>query len=281
MNGRTYDISAFKNSIDIREVLGHFGYGTAINRNIKCPGNEHEDNKPSARIYLDKNICKCFSCDNRFSTIDIVMKNAEVETWQEACDYMIENFDCKGFYTDKNKENEEQEKFPLTRQEILDLGLSPKSMFVENPFKPDEKIRMDLYLLWKDDREAFNEMIGGKTFEAIDYFKDRIKQAEKDIQLCQVHQDFYIEKSESGLTIDELVADYKADFEKYTPNDDPEKNSYEIKALQMYYKIDEIKTLTIPLLQETLNHMIELNKIYGKYYSEIEQDKIEDEKDDR
>ena len=140
MNGRTYDISAFKNSIDIREVLGHFGYGTAINRNIKCPGNEHEDNKPSARIYLDKNICKCFSCDNRFSTIDIVMKNAEVETWQEACDYMIENFDCKGFYTDKNKENEEQENFPLTRQEILDLGLSPKSMFVENPFKPDEKI---------------------------------------------------------------------------------------------------------------------------------------------
>lgn len=178
MKGRYYDTSGINHGVSIASVMESLGLGCSTRKNIPCPAPDHPDKKPSARIYTDRNICRCFSCNRTFSVIDVVQISLGTD-WKEACDYLIENFGCEGLYEDRDPSSKE-EMFPLTKTDLEALGLNAPSRPVPVKVRYDERtdravpietVSFSLRDFWKEDREGFNELIHDKAVEMQEHFR--------------------------------------------------------------------------------------------------------------
>lgn len=263
MKGRQYDLDGIKSSVDIREVLEHFGYNAPINRNMKCPGADHDDNNPSAHIYMKSNRCTCFACGRSFSNIDVVMENSDASTWQEACDYLIDNFDCNGLYEDASERKDPTERFPLSRSDIRELGLSTASSSTVSPVT-GTAIRQDLYILWKEDRNACKDLIARKALEQISNVREDIEEVEKDIRKSDRIIALAIHNTGRDVTLDDLMTEYKSGVDYSKP-------AFEYYAIREYY-IREDKELKKRMLTEKLAR---LKDTFGRYKEFIDRELLD------
>ncbi len=177
MRDRYYDLSRFTQDISIKDVFAELGLENSTRKNIPCPSPDHADKRPSAHIYTDRNICRCFSCNRSFDTIDMVKMTLGAD-WREACDFLIERFGCEGFYEDRVY-NPGEEQFPLTKDDLIALGLDARSKPIPLKVNYDEKadrmtvlesVRFSLRDFWKEDREGFNDLVEDKITEQTEHF---------------------------------------------------------------------------------------------------------------
>lgn len=102
-------------------------YGLKTKGNVSCPIMEHEDKKPSARVYEGRNICKCFSCNASIKPIDLVMKRENC-SFYDACEALIKNFSlpienyAEVLFTER--EDSVKPTLPLSYQELSKIGLN-------------------------------------------------------------------------------------------------------------------------------------------------------------
>lgn len=215
MRGRFYHTDCFNREIDIRDVMAEFGYDNRTGRNISCPSPEHLDKTPSARIYTDTNTCHCFSCNRNFNPINIVEENLGCD-WKDACDYLIDTFNCTDFYEDSWKESRDihREYFPLSKTDLELLGLSSRSKPLPVRYSHDEykdypvileKTTFSLRDLWKEDRNCFNAMILSKSFEALLRQKRTYEESVSFERYCQAKLDNAL----NGMDIEELIQNYE------------------------------------------------------------------------
>ncbi len=66
----------FNSKISIFDALDKLGirYYGRVEQNIRCPSNDHYDRTPSAHIYEDGNMIKCFGCDKIFGVLSLYME---------------------------------------------------------------------------------------------------------------------------------------------------------------------------------------------------------------
>lgn len=252
------------NSIDIRSVIalvGEYPLGYVGNR-VRCPDPSHKDEHPSAYIYRDANRCVCFSCQKSFTPIDIVMANRNCD-WKEACDIIIEAFDCEGMYED----TKEAERFPLTTKDLICIGLEGYLLKpIPLSYHMDEHERITVRKtvsygirdLWKEDRESFNELIYEKACEAVEYHEARIA---SNIEFADSIDE---ELKRSG--VDPKV------FELTTLPEDVE----ERKALQFYYMAREYRH-DAEKIGESLERAKEIRDEYREYCQERDEEEVEHE----
>lgn len=137
-----YYTEDIKRDIPIRDVIMKYT-DIDVDRkgNISCPSPDHDDKKPSAHIYPDANICKCFSCNSTFDVFSIVMMNTG-QSFSEACKTLLEDFNLplerysniEEVRRERNnlKEVKEQDPFPLSIPDLKLLDL-PIGSNIPNP----------------------------------------------------------------------------------------------------------------------------------------------------
>ena len=214
MEHRFYDIDKFNRGLPITTVMKDFGLDVATGRNVSCPSVEHKDNRPSAKIYENNNICYCFSCQKRMNVVDIASETLGVG-WKEACDYLIGRYPCEGFYHDFGEKEAGTERFPLNGKDakLLNLSLSSEGDY-------------SLYDLWKEDRECFNEILSKKLEEKTEDIESAIDTTLKLIE--------YLESRKNEMLLEcEITEEEFPKFEKQNPGRFFSPDSYEYKLL--YY----------------------------------------------
>lgn len=132
-----YNSADINKDVPIESAIAKYvGYTVQRNNTIRCPNPEHPDSHPSAHIYHDKNKCRCYSCNESFSPIDIAMKNCNL-SFPEACEQLIQDFGLdKRVYTNINEieaitqahmENRFYDSWYLNDDEIKNIGLEPNT----------------------------------------------------------------------------------------------------------------------------------------------------------
>ncbi len=180
MKGRYYDLNRFDHDIPIREVMQLMGQEITKKGLVPCPSAEHKDKHPSAKIYDNNNICYCFACNRRFGPLDIVSEKLGLG-WREACDYLIENMNCQGFYLDPDGEHTTEETFPLTSRDMKLLSLSAS-----------REGDLSLFDLWKNERGLFNDIVYGKASEAVTKVLTGLKAAEDNRRFGLAERERYL-----------------------------------------------------------------------------------------
>lgn len=212
---RHYDIEMLRHAVPITDVMTELGLDTSLKRNVICPSREHQDKRPSAKIYERNNICFCFACNKRMNPIDIITETLNVN-FREACDWLIEHFptNCAGFYQELTETDKDSEKYPLTGNDIKLLHLSTST-----------EGGISLYDLWKEDRDTFNFIIAGKVADT----KERL---EAVICKCNEILEYFISQRNRYLNacgikmedLPKLQAEYPTRC--FTPNSDEYKLLY-------------------------------------------------------
>lgn len=134
-----FDTRSMNRDIPIEDVIKEYSgisltpRGEAGKANINCPSPEHQDEKPSARIYKDSNKCKCFTCNEVFNPIGLAKKIYPELRFSELCQKLINDFGLNIYDYSNMKEVEESQKaerekrffdtFPLNNEELDFIGL--------------------------------------------------------------------------------------------------------------------------------------------------------------
>ncbi len=132
-----FDVEYLKENIPIERVMQEYvGINTDVRRGkaIKCPAPEHSDNHPSAQIYHDKNICKCFACGGAFNPVSLAKAYNPNMHFTDLCYKLAEDFGIPLEYCSDISEREQakaqhrpmfNESFPLKYAELEEIGLFP------------------------------------------------------------------------------------------------------------------------------------------------------------
>ena len=134
-----FDTKSINSDIPIGDVIKAYAgiplspSGEAGKTNIHCPSPEHQDSKPSARIYKASNKCKCFSCNEAFSPISLAKQYYPELKFYELCQKLVDDFGLNIYDYSNMREVEESlnaarekrfyDSFPLTNEELDFIGL--------------------------------------------------------------------------------------------------------------------------------------------------------------
>ncbi len=131
-----FDTEYLKQNIPIEQVIEMYA-GVKVdahrNRQIKCPSPDHADKHPSAQIYHDKNICKCFSCGGTFDPISLARAYNPTMHFTDLLYKLSEDFGiplevCSDIAERQNAAKERRpifaETFPLKYAELEELGFT-------------------------------------------------------------------------------------------------------------------------------------------------------------
>lgn len=182
-----YDVEAIKHDIPIQDVIETYaGIDTRRKGNIPCPSPEHEDRNPSAHIYPDKNICRCFSCNKTFDVFSVVMQNTG-KSFTDACKTLIEDFNLplerysniEEVRRERNdlKETKENDPFPLSISDLKLLDL-PIGSSIPNPE----------YHEWVYDEETDSYVRNGDIYSV-----------PRELHIMSLHEQWNDEKSRADI----------------------------------------------------------------------------------
>ncbi len=252
---RHYDIEMLRHAVPITDVMAELGLDHSLKRNVICPGRDHQDKRPSAKIYEQSNICFCFACNKRMNPIDIISETLGMN-FRDACDWMIDRFPeyCKGAYED-HSENSNTEKYPLTGDDLKLLKLKSSGEGIS------------LYELWKEDRESFNYIVSGKVESAKERLTAIIEKSSEMVEYFVSQRDKYLEKC--GLTMADLP---KLKQEYPTRCFTPDSNEYKL----LYYSSSadfEIKELNE--YKNRYERILELGKLFPYEQERDKEEEIE------
>lgn len=178
----TYNVKAINSLIPIKDMIEYLGCSTnkANNGNISCPSINHDDKKPSAHIYEQSNVCKCFSCNKSFTPLSLYREHKGLEDrmdYPTACAEVIEIFNLPkdmviDNYMDTLEDVSPKNKFPLMREELELIGLRPVPNSVKQQINVNIKEHEEFYpnpnYVYTDEFIRKNELkkqFGGKYEE--------------------------------------------------------------------------------------------------------------------
>lgn len=131
-----YDTKSINQDVPIESVIATYAgihLSNSRGKNIHCPSPNHNDKKPSAHIYKDKNICKCFSCNASFNAIGLAKEYFPDLSFPDLCQKVLEDFGLNPYQysnlaeveaaTTARKENKFYDTFPLNYEELDFIGL--------------------------------------------------------------------------------------------------------------------------------------------------------------
>lgn len=201
-----YDFKAINSSIPITSVLERYaGIDTSNyrSRNIRCPSTEHQDKKPSCRVYEKTNTCYCFSCNQSFNVLSLVTEHTG-QRLTDACRQLINDYGLPlESYSNLNDLKsvmnldgtiKDEEVFPLSPNDDKLLGLRAFNRVVTNPNYDVETYNEEtdefnhytvgepywkidsLADIWKDNKSLVEDIILGKCEEQ----KDRLNETKED-----------------------------------------------------------------------------------------------------
>ncbi len=154
-------------SVPIRDALSlYMGVRCGNRKYIRCPSPDHDDKRPSAAIYDNNNICKCYSCGAVFTPLKVVM-TAKGCGYREACRALIDDFALDGRCFEEQgrngKKGREENGFPLTVSELRDIGLCGAM----SSRTDDGACSPTILDAWKEDRTYAEELLDGKCGESL------------------------------------------------------------------------------------------------------------------
>lgn len=137
-----FDSDRINQDIDITEVLRRYRPDLHISSNGKCLCPVHKEKTPSAQIYKDKNIIKCFGCGFCGDPIGLARKLLpEQLSFREVCEQLLGdmglnyrnycNIDEVEAAKNARRANCFHDHFPITEEDIETLGL-------HNPHRQEE-----------------------------------------------------------------------------------------------------------------------------------------------
>lgn len=130
-----FDVEYLKENIPIERVMQEYaGINTDVRRGkaVKCPAPDHPDKRPSAQIYHDNNICKCFSCGGAFNPVSLAKAYNPTMNFTDLCYKLAEDFGiplevCSDISEREQAKKEHRpifsESFPLKYSELEEIGL--------------------------------------------------------------------------------------------------------------------------------------------------------------
>ena len=153
-------------------IRAYTGNEPRRNGTIKCPipsAHKNEDKTPSAKIYEDNNVCRCFTCNTSYRPIDVVVQVKGLP-FQEACQMLIDDFNLPMERVTNIKELENAKipgnrvkPFPITFEEAKFLDLDILSTREPNPAyrRPItvgiRKDNSEEVINWYDSQNVFHE----------------------------------------------------------------------------------------------------------------------------
>lgn len=131
-----FDVEYLKESIPIERVMAEYA-GIDVNnmrrgKAVKCPAPDHPDKRPSAQIYHDNNICKCFACGSAFNPVSLAKAYNPTMNFTDLCYKLAEDFGipleaCSDIRDREQAQKEHRpiftESFPLKYSELEEIGL--------------------------------------------------------------------------------------------------------------------------------------------------------------
>lgn len=138
-----FDVEYLKENIPIERVMAEYaGIQTDGRRGkaVKCPAPDHPDKRPSAQIYHDNNICKCFACGSAFNPVSLAKAYNPTMNFTDLCYKLAEDFGiplevCSDIGEREQAAKEHRpifsESFPLKYSELEEIGLLPSEEKVE------------------------------------------------------------------------------------------------------------------------------------------------------
>ena len=132
-----FDVEYLKENIPIERVMAEYaGVQTDGRRGkaVKCPAPDHPDKRPSAQIYHDNNICKCFACGSAFNPVSLAKAYNPNMNFTDLCYKLAEDFGiplevCSDIRDREQAQKEHRpifsESFPLKYSELEEIGLLP------------------------------------------------------------------------------------------------------------------------------------------------------------
>lgn len=131
-----YDTKSINQDVPIEDVIAAYAgehVGNTRGKNIRCPSPNHNDKKPSAHIYHDRNICKCFSCGGNFTPINLAKEYFPDLPFPELCRKVIDDFHLNPYMYSNlgeveaaqsaHNKNKFFDVFPLDYNELDFIGL--------------------------------------------------------------------------------------------------------------------------------------------------------------
>lgn len=223
-----YYADELNKAVPIADVMNSYGLDVAFGRNVKCPSPSHKDKYPSAKIYKKGNNCYCFSCNQNFTPIKIVMEyeNLSDNELPKACQILCEKFglDRRDFGegieldTDYTKEDDP---FPFSYDELRLIGLEKSYAPQTFTSATGEKIPLptikDLYDKNSDwcDRQFLFEMVQRKAQDLKEDFTRWIALLDDNIAEAEAKPDF--EKNYHLMEVYNKAKDNGEDWRKLIP----------------------------------------------------------------
>lgn len=301
-----YNAADINKDVPIESAIAKYaGYTVQRNNTIRCPNPEHPDSHPSAHIYHDKNKCRCYSCNESFSPIDIAMKNCNL-SFPEACEQLVQDFGLdKRVYTNISEieaitqaraENRFYDSWYFNDDEIKNIGLE------SNINKSTVKVDANKYFEAVYGLEPL-EKFEGKTFDisidtAVRYefappnLPETLKKMPSSMQMMWSQgnfedkismEDMILGKCDETIEKANDIKDYykhsiKDYFEKYTPEVQDKLldfcKKYVEKGLELEEKNDGSYSLPVVKNKKIENAMAETFQVYN--YMSVIQDKVFD-----
>ena len=156
---------------------------------VRCPSGTHPETRLT-HAKLFRNGCKCFSCGNSYSSYGMVKAYCENIlgtgiSHDEICSILAESAGADDSeYIIRNDKGNTKKRFPLSKEELILIGLEPKPASrvivsysdsrdnehtepVDGGYAKKSPITgMSIFYLFKEDEDIFWEMVKGKTDEA-------------------------------------------------------------------------------------------------------------------
>lgn len=255
-----YYAKKINEDVPISEVMGLYALDNRTRGNIKCPDPKHNDKKPSAKIYENTNVCRCFTCNKSYKPIDIVMimEGLSANELPKACEILCDRFGLdKRVYGEGFEDEKTGDVFPFTGYEMELIGLKEGMKYSTFEFL-GETIKtptlFDLYKFGTEDtnREFLQEMVIGKAKDKKEVLKENIEWLKGVMEDFEKTEDFEEKKKlyEAHLEY-KKSPDYNGNIEKILPKGMSKEEGVN-KIITMIEHIEDFQLL------DTLNRQLRL-----------------------
>ena len=116
-------------AVPIDQVVERFGGGPMKGGKIRCPMPDHEDTNPSCKLYPKDNSWHCFSCNERGSNVDLVMRLAGIAEPNDAALALAEAFTIEVPRTEGKELSDEAKKEFAKMKRAMEINAKAAAFF--------------------------------------------------------------------------------------------------------------------------------------------------------
>ena len=193
-------LNSIKDLVSIEDVLGYLDikYSGA---QMLCPNPDHNDRHlGSCTFDLQKGTYKCWACGDSGDIFSLVEKRCSC-SFNEAVDYVINNYNSSHSVKIEKKYRKEHNSFPFSKKDLESIGIRSRVTIpfttAETSYKPKDKVLKDLsepgeYVSGDTENSSFIEVVNVCPELAMTIIRTRLQASYTEV--CSMYASRFWEK---------------------------------------------------------------------------------------